>query len=45
VRYARKVTVGRGLYQASNQQLELISVTENYLKETYQLRFGIVASA
>jgi hypothetical protein len=31
--------------QASSQQLELISVTENYLKETHQLRFGIVVSA
>ena len=29
----------------TSEQLELISVTENYLKETYQLRFGIIASA
>jgi hypothetical protein len=39
------VQPGLSKAQASNQQLELISVTENYLKETYQLRFGIVASA
>jgi superfamily II DNA or RNA helicase len=39
------VQPGLSKARASNQQLELISVTENYLKETYQLRFGVVASA
>ena len=31
--------------QASREQLELLSATENYLMETYQLAFGVIASA
>src|ERR1035441_4655466 len=31
--------------QASREQLELLSVTENYLMETYRKSFGIIASA
>ena len=30
--------------QVSREQLELMSVTENYLMETYQLEFGVIAS-
>jgi hypothetical protein len=29
---------------ASTSQLELLAVTENYLAETYQLQFGVIAS-
>jgi hypothetical protein len=30
---------------ASHDQLQLLSVTENHLMETYQLPFGVIASA
>jgi superfamily II DNA or RNA helicase len=30
--------------KVSREQLELMSVTENYLRETYQLGFGVIAS-
>lgn len=30
---------------ATRDQLELLSVTENHLMETYQLPFGVIASA
>ena len=38
------VQPGLSKTHASREQLELLSVTENYLKETYQLSFGIIAS-
>jgi hypothetical protein len=31
--------------KATRDQLELLSVTENHLMETYQLPFGVIASA
>jgi hypothetical protein len=31
--------------RATNEQLELLSVTENYLMETYNLTFEVIASA
>ena len=39
------VQPGLSKAQASRQQLELLSVTESYLMETYQLQFGIIANA
>jgi precorrin-4 methylase len=38
------VQPGLSAQLASDGQLELISVTENYLKETYQIPFVIVGS-
>ena len=29
----------------TNRQLELLSVTENYLLETYKLPFGVIANS
>jgi hypothetical protein len=31
--------------QATREQLELMSVTDNYLRETFQLPFVVIASA
>lgn len=39
------VQPGLSKSQASRQQLELLSVTENYLMETYQLSLDVIASA
>lgn len=38
------VQPGLSKAKASDDQLELLSVTENYLMETYQLPFGVIAS-
>lgn len=49
---ARKVSLkifivqpGLSKAQASREQLELLSIAESYLMETYQLPFGVIASA
>lgn len=39
------VQPGLSKAQASAEQLELLSVTETYLMETYRLPFGVIASA
>jgi hypothetical protein len=39
------VQPGLSKAQATRDQLELLSVTENYLMETYRLPFGVIASA
>lgn len=39
------VQPGLSAKKASAEQLELLSVTENYLMETYKLPFGVIASA
>jgi superfamily II DNA or RNA helicase len=39
------VQPGLSKAQATRDQLELISVTESYLMETYRLPFGVIASA
>ena len=39
------VQPGLSRSKASNEQLELLSVTDNYLLETYKLPFSIIASA
>jgi hypothetical protein len=39
------VQPGLSVKKASVEQLELLSVTENYLMETYKLPFGVIASA
>jgi len=39
------VQPGLSKAQATREQLELLSVTETYLMETYRLPFGIIASA
>jgi hypothetical protein len=39
------VQPGLSKAQASREQLELLSVTETYLMETYRLPFGVIASA
>ena len=38
------VQPGLSKAKASSEQLELLSVTESYLKETYMIPFGIIAS-
>lgn len=38
------VQPGMSIAQASPAQLELLSVTENHLMETYQIPFGVIAS-
>jgi hypothetical protein len=38
------VQPGLSKAQASREQLELLSVTENHLKETYQIDFGVIAN-
>ncbi len=38
------VQPGLSKVKASREQLELLSVTENHLMETYQLPFGVIAS-
>ncbi len=39
------VQPGLSKAQATREQLELLSVTETYLMETYRLPFGVIASA
>jgi len=39
------VQPGLSKARATSAQLELLSVTENYLMETYRLPFGVIASA
>jgi len=39
------VQPGLSVSKVSSDQLELLSVTENYLMETYKLSFGVIASA
>lgn len=39
------VQPGLSKAQASAEQLELLSVTETYLMETYRLPFGVISSA
>lgn len=39
------VQPGLSRAQASREQLELLSVTETYLMETFRLPFGVIASA
>lgn len=39
------VQPGLSVAKVSPEQLELLSVTENYLMETYKLSFGVIASA
>jgi hypothetical protein len=38
------VQPGLSKAKASRDQLELLSVTDNHLMETYQLPFGVIAS-
>lgn len=38
------VQPGLSKQKASNAQLELLAVTENYLLETYKIPFGLIAS-
>jgi hypothetical protein len=38
------VQTGLSQVDASNDQLQLLSVTENHLMETYKLPFGVIAS-
>ena len=38
------VQPGLSKINATQDQLELLSVTENYLMETYQIRFGVICS-
>jgi len=38
------VQPGLSKAQVSREQLELLSVTETYLMETYRLPFGVIAS-
>ena len=38
------VQPGLSKNQASNDQLGLLAVTENYLKETHAIKLGIIAS-
>ena len=39
------VQPGLSKTNATQDQLKLLSVTENYLMETYQIRFGVICSA
>ena len=38
------VQAGLSKGRATREQLELLSATENYLMETFQIRFGVIAS-
>jgi hypothetical protein len=38
------VQPGLSKAKVTNDQLELLSVTENYLLETYKLPFGVIAN-
>ncbi len=39
------VQPGLSVAQASDQQLELLAVTENHLMETFKINFGVIANA
>ena len=38
------VQPGMSLAEASRPQLELLAVTDNYLRETFMVGFGVIAS-